>query len=152
MQKIKVTLYNNDGQVPQYQTEFSAGMDLHAKLNVAIEIDPYKSAIIPTGIHIQIPHGYEAQIRSRSGLAAKNGIFVLNSPGTIDSDYTGELKIILFNAFDSSFAINPGDRIAQMVFAPIVHAEFSQVDNKGDLVITQRGDGGFGHTGIKLDT
>lgn len=133
--------------LPRYETEGSAGMDLRAFLpDNPITIEPLGRAIVPTGLFIEIPQGYEGQIRPRSGLAAKNGITVLNTPGTIDSDYRGELKVILINLSNTSFTINSGDRIAQIVFAKCEQLTCVEVK---ELSSTERGAGGFGHTGSK---
>jgi len=130
--------------LPKYETSGSAGMDLRAAIGAPIKLDPRQKSLIPTGIAIAIPKGYEAQIRPRSGLAIKHGITCLNSPGTIDSDYRGEIKIILINHGDESFSIEPKARIAQIIFAPVTQIEWEKVDR---LEETERGAGGFGHTG-----
>ena len=129
---------------PKYKTDGSSGVDLSAFLNKKVVIKPNSSELIPTGLQVAIPEELEIQIRPRSGLAAKESMGVLNSPGTIDSDYRGELKIILFNHGDKEFVVNNGDRIAQMVLMPILKIEFEEVDN---LPKTIRGSGGFGSTG-----
>lgn len=129
---------------PQYQTPFSSGCDLYADIKKPIILKPKDFCIIPTGISIEIPLGYEAQVRPRSGLAAKYGIGILNAPGTIDADYRGEIKVILFNFSNKSVKIKKGDRIAQMVFTHVVKAVFKRVRKLQD---TERGTGGFGHTG-----
>ena len=131
-------------QLPTYATEKSAGMDLTAALEEAIEIDSGDRALIPTGLSIALPDGFEAQIRPRSGLAVKHGITVLNTPGTIDADYRGEVKVILINLGSTPFEIERGMRIAQMVIAPVTQAGFTEVD---ELPETARGSGGFGSTG-----
>lgn len=137
----------SDNELPKYETSGSAGMDLRAYLpEGAVTIAPMYRAIVPTGLFMEIPEGYEGQVRPRSGLAAKNGITVLNTPGTIDSDYRGELKVILINLSDKDFVINSGDRIAQIVFAKCEQLQCLQVESLSE---TQRGDGGFGHTGKK---
>ena len=143
---VKVLIKRLDPKVtiPEYKTSGSSGMDLKAFLDNKVEIKPYKSALIPTGLSIAIPNDYEVQIRPRSGLAAKSNISVLNTPGTIDSDYRGELKIILFNHGNSNFTVSNEDRIAQMVLVPISKIDFNEVDN---LPNTLRGKGGFGSTG-----
>ena len=145
---VKVLIKRLDPKVtiPEYKTSGSSGMDLKAFLDNKVEIKPYKSALIPTGLSIAIPNDYEVQIRPRSGLAAKSNISVLNTPGTIDSDYRGELKIILFNHGNSNFTVSNEDRIAQMVLVPILKMKFEEVDN---LPETDRGEGGFGSTGKK---
>ncbi len=132
--------------LPQYETSFSAGMDLRANLNQPEVLKPLERKLIPTGIYIELPAGFEAQIRPRSGLAFKHGISVLNSPGTIDADYRGEIRVILINLSNENFNINDGDRICQMVIAKHERIEWAQVET---LEQTDRGDGGFGHTGNK---
>ncbi len=132
--------------LPSYATKASAGVDLRANLDNSITLKPLERNLISTGLFIELPVGYEAQIRPRSGLAAKNGITVLNSPGTIDADYRGEIKVILVNLSNETFTINDGERIAQMVISKHEQAEWIQVD---ELVETERGAGGFGHTGKK---
>ncbi|MDR1951722.1 MAG: dUTP diphosphatase [Bacteroidales bacterium] len=130
--------------LPAYETEGSAGVDLRANLNEGIVLKPLERALIPTGLRIELPLGYEAQVRPRSGLAAKHGITVLNSPGTIDADYRGEIKVILVNLSNENFTIKHGERIAQMIIAKHETAVFAEVS---ELSQTQRGEGGFGHTG-----
>ena len=130
--------------LPAYKTEGSAGMDICAAINEKIIVKPNSLDLIPTNISVEIPEGFEIQVRPRSGLAAKHSIGLLNSPGTIDSDYRGEIKIILMNFGKEEFEINPGDRIAQLVLAKTYKADF--VESK-KLKLTDRGDGGFGHTG-----
>lgn len=132
--------------MPKYETIGSSGMDIEAKLNKSISILPGKVEIIPTGFSLSIPKGFEVQIRPRSGLAAKNNISVLNTPGTIDADYRGEIKIILINLGKDVFIVENGLRIAQMVVCPVIKADLELVD---ELTETKRGDGGFGSTGIK---
>lgn len=132
--------------LPSYETLHSAGMDLRANLSEAVEILPLHRMLIPTGLFIALEPGTEAQIRPRSGLAFKQGITVLNSPGTIDADYRGELKVLLVNLSNEAVLINHGDRVAQMVIAKYERSEFEQVDSLED---TERGAGGFGSTGIK---
>src|SRR6478609_10656400 len=133
-------------QLPSYQTESSAGMDLRANLDVPVKIKPMERALIPTGLFLELPAGFEAQIRPRSGLAFKNGITVLNSPGTIDADYRGEIKVLLVNLSDTDFTINDGERIAQMVVAKHERIEWYVVEKLED---SHRGTGGFGSTGQK---
>lgn len=133
-------------ELPNYSTSAAAGMDLRANLNEAIILKSLERTLIPTGLFLEIPVGYEAQIRPRSGLAAKNGITVLNTPGTIDADYRGEVKVILVNLSKEEFVINNGERIAQMVIAKHEQAEWIQVEQ---LIETERGAGGFGSTGKK---
>lgn len=132
--------------LPTYATENSAGMDLRAFLPNTIILKPLERVLVPTGLYIELPHGYEAQIRPRSGMALKKGITVLNSPGTIDSDYRGEIGVILINLSNTEVAIENGERICQMVIAKHENIELIQVEILND---TQRGAGGFGHTGIK---
>lgn len=133
-------------ELPQYATELSAGLDLRANLDAAVELKPLERTLVPTGLFIELPEGYEAQIRPRSGLAFKNGITVLNSPGTIDADYRGEIKVLLVNLSNTPFMINDGERVAQMVIAKHEHIHWEPTDS---LEETQRGAGGFGHTGTK---
>ena len=146
MVKILIKKTNKEVTTPKYKTDGSSGVDLSAFLEKKVVIKPNSSELIPTGLQVAIPEELEIQIRPRSGLAAKESIGVLNSPGTIDSDYRGELKIILFNHGIKDFIINNGDRIAQMVLVPIVKMEFEEVDS---LPNTVRGQGGFGSTGKK---
>ena len=146
MVRILIKKTSKEVITPKYKTEGSSGVDLSAFLNEKVVIKPNSSELIPTGLQVAIPEELEIQIRPRSGLAAKESIGVLNSPGTIDSDYRGELKIILFNHGDKDFIINNGDRIAQMVLVPILKMEFEEVDS---LPNTIRGQGGFGSTGKK---
>ena len=131
-------------ELPKYQTEQSAGMDLYANVAIPITIEPFGRALVPTGLYMAIENGYEGQIRPRSGLALKNGITVLNTPGTIDSDYRGEVKVLLVNLSDQHYTIRGGDRIAQIVFAPVTQARLVRVDS---LEETERNVGGFGSTG-----
>ena len=131
--------------LPSYQTAGAAGADLCACLTESLVLSPGQWALVPTGLSFAIPSGYEIQVRPRSGLAAKHGITVLNSPGTIDSDYRGEVKVILINLGSQDFTISHGDRIAQMVVAPVVQAQFQVVES---LSATERGQGGFGSTGV----
>ncbi len=133
-----------DIPLPEYATEGSAGMDIRAAVENELVLQAGKVATVPTNLKAEIPQGYEIQVRPRSGLAAKHGIGVLNSPGTIDSDYRGEIKIILFNFSDNDFTINRGDRIAQLVIGKTIQAEIELTD---ELSETDRGEGGFGHTG-----
>ncbi|OGW40270.1 MAG: deoxyuridine 5'-triphosphate nucleotidohydrolase [Nitrospirae bacterium GWD2_57_9] len=132
--------------LPHYQTEHSAGVDLYAAIDAETAIAAGSWKLVPTGLAVAIPEGYEGQVRPRSGLALKHGIGLLNSPGTIDADYRGEISIILFNFSDKSFIIHRGDRIAQLIFAKVEKARFVKVE---ELSGTTRGAGGFGHTGIK---
>lgn len=147
MQKIKVNIINtSDNPLPHYATEGSAGMDIRANLETPILLSSLQRALVPTGLFIELPSGYEAQIRPRSGMAIKQGITCLNSPGTVDSDYRGELKVILINLSDTEQLIQHGDRIAQMVISKTERAELILVQQLNESL---RGDGGFGHTGIK---
>lgn len=132
--------------LPAYATEASAGLDLRANITEAITLKPLERAMVSTGLSIELPIGYEAQVRPRSGLAAKHGITVLNSPGTIDADYRGEIKVILVNLSNETFTVNNGERIAQLIIAKHEKAEWIQVE---ELIDTERGAGGFGHTGTK---
>lgn len=143
---MKVEIINRSHhQLPSYETAMSAGMDLRANINEPVVIRPLQRALIPTGLSIAVPAGFEAQVRPRSGLALKKGITVLNSPGTIDADYRGEVGVILVNLSDQDFQVNDGDRIAQMVFARHEQVEWIPVT---ELSVTERGEGGFGHSGI----
>ena len=144
MVKVLIKKLDSKVQLPKYKTDGSSGMDLMAFLESPVNLKPQESELIPTGISIAIPEDTEIQIRPRSGLPAKSNISVLNTPGTIDSDYRGEIKIILFNHGKEDFVINNNDRIAQMILMPIVKAEFEEVEN---LPKTLRGSGGFGSTG-----
>lgn len=133
-----------DVPIPRYMSQGAAGMDLAVAGETQIRISPGSRALVPTGIRISLPAGYEGQIRPRSGLALEHGLTVLNSPGTVDSDYRGEIKVVLANLGQQEVTINPGERVAQLVIAPVVRVEWKVVD---DLPPTSRGDGGFGHTG-----
>jgi len=132
--------------MPQYATPLSAGMDLRANIDEPIKIGSLERVMVPTGIYIALPEGYEAQIRPRSGLAAKHGLTVLNTPGTIDADYRGEIKVILVNLSPEPFVIEDGERVCQMVIAKHEHVEWKEVETLDE---TERGAGGFGHTGVK---
>lgn len=143
--KIKV-LNRSTHPLPEYATPHAAGMDLRANIDLPINLKPMERILIPTGLFIELPVGYEAQIRPRSGLAFKHGITVLNSPGTIDADYRGEIKVLLVNLSNEHFIINSGERVAQMVIAS--HEQASLVEVK-ELQETERSAGGFGHTGVK---
>ncbi len=132
--------------LPSYETSHSAGMDLRASLDQPVILKPLERSIIPTGLFIELPEGYEAQIRPRSGLAAKKGVTVLNSPGTVDADYRGEIKIILINLSNENFTVENGERIAQMIVATHERVEWLSTE---ELVETERGSGGFGSTGVK---
>lgn len=145
MQTITVKIINNStNALPAYETIGSSGMDLRANLSEPVNLLPMQRALIPTGLFIELPLGYEAQVRPRSGLAIKHGITCLNTPGTIDSDYRGELKIILINLSNEPFAIQHGERIAQMIIQPVVKAAWEEVKILNE---SKRGEGGFGHTG-----
>ena len=146
MTKILIKRLSKEVPLPKYETNGSSGMDLAANINDSVDINPGKTAIIPTGLALSIPKGFEVQIRPRSGLAAKQKISVLNTPGTIDADYRGEIKVILINLGQEPFKVEKGLRIAQMVVCPIVQAQLKEVD---DLSETERGKGGFGSTGTK---
>lgn len=143
---MKVQIINRSHhQLPEYATEFSAGMDLRAYIEAPIVLKPMQRCIVPTGLYIALPAGFEAQVRPRSGLAIKKGITVLNSPGTIDADYRGEIGVILINLSQEDFTITDGERIAQMVIARHEQVEWDQVELLDE---TERGAGGFGHSGI----
>ena len=142
---MKIKIVNKSAHaLPEYATAFSAGMDLRANIIESITLKPLERKLVPTGLFIELPQGYEAQIRPRSGLAIKKGITVLNSPGTIDADYRGEICVILVNLSNEDFTIENGERICQMVIAQHVQVEWSAVEELGE---TARGAGGFGHTG-----
>ena len=142
---IKVKIISDSGIYPEYETEGSAGMDIRAYIDEPVIIKPGERKLIPTGLRIQLPAGYEAQIRARSGLAINNGITLINAIGTIDSDYRGEIKVGLVNLSDEDHVIENGDRIAQMVVAPVTQASFTIADSLSE---TERGSGGFGSTGL----
>jgi dUTP pyrophosphatase len=144
MVKVLFKKLDSSIELPSYKTDGASGMDLMAFIKEPINLKPYTSCLVPTGISVAFSDGFEIQIRPRSGLAAKNSISVLNTPGTIDSDYRGEIKVILFNHGSNDFLINNKDRIAQMVLTPVVKMELEETD---DLPSTVRGDGGFGSTG-----
>ncbi|MBR5744707.1 MAG: dUTP diphosphatase [Muribaculaceae bacterium] len=143
--KVKV-INSSTNELPQYATVSAAGMDLRASLDEPITLRPLERRLIPTGLRIELPQGYECQIRPRSGLALKYGISIVNAPGTIDADYRGEIGVILINLSDTDFIVNPGERICQMVVAPYTRVAWQQVDELG---ATDRGEGGFGHSGVK---
>ena len=147
MKAIEIKTVNSGKQpLPVYATEQSAGMDLRADIEEPVVLKPFSRALIPTGLHIQLPAGYEAQIRPRSGLALKHGITVLNTPGTIDADYRGDIGVILINMSAETFTVNPGERIAQMVISEYVQGTLVPVES---LESSERGEDGFGHTGVK---
>jgi dUTP pyrophosphatase len=141
---MKLNVINNSPYPLAYATDNSAGLDLHANLKDIISLNPLQRVLIPTGLHIELPVGYEAMVRPRSGLALKHGITVLNTPGTIDADYRGEIGVILVNLGNEDYTIKPGDRIAQMVINKYEHITVEVVDK---LTETHRGEGGFGHSG-----
>lgn len=143
--KVKV-INKSKHELPNYETTASAGLDVRANLDESIEIKPLGRALVKTGLFLEIPEGYECQVRPRSGLAYKKGITVLNSPGTIDADYRGEVGVILANISDETFVVNDGERIAQLVFAKFEQAEWIETNELSD---THRGEGGFGSTGVK---
>ncbi len=144
---VKVRIINKGNQpLPAYATPQSAGMDLRANIEEAFTLKPLQRRLVPTGLFMALPEGYEAQVRPRSGLALKHGITVLNTPGTIDADYRGEIGVVLVNLSDTDFVVNPGERIAQMVIAKHEQADFEIVT---ELDETERGAGGYGHTGVK---
>lgn len=143
--KVKV-INKSKHQLPNYETTASAGLDVRANLDESIEIKPLGRALVKTGLFLEIPEGYECQVRPRSGLAYKKGITVLNSPGTIDADYRGEVGVILANISDETFVVSDGERIAQLVFAKFEQAEWIETNELSD---THRGEGGFGSTGVK---
>ena len=144
---VQIKVVNKGNQpLPKYQTAQSAGMDLRANIDAPVLLKPLDRKLIPTGLHIALPEGYEAQIRPRSGLAIKKGITVINTPGTIDPDYRGDIGVVLVNISNEDFVVQPGDRIAQMVINKFEQAEFEVVE---ELDETERGEGGYGHTGIK---
>ena len=144
---LKINAINRGRQpMPTYATSQSAGMDLRANLEEPVVLHPMERRLIPTGLHIALPEGYEAQLRPRSGLALKHGLTVLNAPGTIDADYRGEIGVVLINLSQDDFPINDGERIAQLVVARYEQVEFSLVETLDE---TERGEGGYGHTGVK---
>ncbi len=144
---MEIKVVNKGHQpLPAYATPQSAGMDLRANLEAPVTLRPMERRLIPTGLHIALPAGYEAQVRPRSGLALKKGVTVLNAPGTVDADYRGEVGVLLINLSTEDFVVNDGERIAQMVIARHEQGEFVQVDVLDE---TERGEGGYGHTGVK---
>ena len=146
MERIKIKVINrSNNPLPEYETPSAAGMDVRARLSEPVVLKPLQRALIPTGLFIELPHGYECQMRPRSGLALKSGISLVNTPGTVDSDYRGEIGAIVINLSDTDFTINDGDRICQMVITTYTRAEWEPVER---LDKTVRGDGAFGHTGI----
>ncbi len=146
MDKIKVKIVNKSKhELPAYETPSSAGMDVRAFLEHPVTLNPLERALIPTGLRIQLPQGYECQIRPRSGLALKHGISLVNTPGTVDADYRGEIGVIVINLSNEPFVINDGERICQMVITNYTHVEWEPAERLDETV---RGDGGFGHTGV----
>lgn len=148
MLKVKIVRLNQKAVLPHYATAHAAGMDLAACIEEPVTIDPFTTELIPTGLSIELPQGFEAQLRPRSGLALKHMVSLSNTPATIDADYRGEIKVILVNFGKEPFVVQHGDRIAQMVIAHYEHVQLEEVDS---LSRTERGDGGFGHTGIGTD-
>ncbi len=146
MERINVKIINDSSNpLPAYETPSSAGMDVRARLDSPVTLQPLQRALIPTGLRIQLPQGYECQVRPRSGLALKHGISLVNTPGTVDADYRGEIGIIVINLSDQPYTITDGERIAQLVIKEYVHVTWEQVDRIDE---TERGEGGFGHTGV----
>ncbi len=146
--RIEFIKLHSQAQIPRYMTDLAAGLDIQARPDGIIELAPGERCLVPTGLAVAIPPGYEIQVRPRSGLAIKHGIALVNSPGTIDADYRGEIGVILINHGRDKFTITPGDRIAQLVVAPVCHAELNEVEQLSE---TSRGEGGFGHTGHSGD-
>ena len=145
MDRIKVKIINRSGyDLPAYETPSAAGMDIHAALKEPVTLKPLERTLVPTGLRLQLPQGYECQIRPRSGLALRSGISIVNTPGTVDADYRGEIGVIVINLSDTPFTINPGERIAQMVITTYSHVAWEPVDRIDE---TKRGEGAFGHTG-----
>ena len=142
-----VKIYSKSGEIPKYETENSAGLDLRALLDKPMIIKPMERVLIPTGIFLEIPNGFEGQVRARSGLSIKHGLTMVNGVGTVDSDYRGELKVPMINLGNEEFKVESGDRIAQIVVARYETVNFEPVDSTEDLEKTERGTGGFGHTG-----
>lgn len=142
-----VKIYSKSGEIPKYETENSAGLDLRALLDKPMIIKPMERVLIPTGIFLEIPNGFEGQVRARSGLSIKYGLTMVNGVGTVDSDYRGELKVPMINLGSEEFKVESGDRIAQIVFARYEAVNFESVSSTEDLEKTERGTGGFGHTG-----
>ncbi|MBN2810172.1 MAG: dUTP diphosphatase [Deltaproteobacteria bacterium] len=143
--KVKIIRCRPQARLPQYMTEQAAGMDLYARIDAALVLAPGQRLLVPTGIAIALPPGYEAQVRPRSGLALKHGVTLLNAPGTIDADYRGEIAVIVINHGAKEFIINDGERIAQMIIAPVAHCCWMPA---AELESSERGAGGFGHTGV----
>lgn len=146
METLKVKIINESGYpAPAYETHSAAGMDVRAAIKEPIVLQSLDRALIPTGLRVQLPQGYEMQIRPRSGLALRNGISLANTPGTVDADFRGEIKVVVINLSREPFVINPGERICQMVIGPYTRVKWEEVDR---IDTTERGDGGFGHTGL----
>ena len=146
MERVKVKIINHSGQeLPAYETPSSAGMDVRAALKEPVTLHPLERMLIPTGLRVQLPQGHELQLRPRSGLALKHGISLVNTPGTVDADYRGEIGVIVINLSNEDFVINPGERICQMVITNYTHVEWEVVDRIDETV---RGEGAFGHTGV----
>ncbi len=147
MENLKIRVINTSGNpLPEYATASSAGIDIRAMLGEPVVLMPGQRTLVPTGLKVEIPDGYEMQLRPRSGLALRSGITLVNTPGTIDADYRGEIGVILINLSQEPFTINPGERICQAVVAPVVHIEWEEAS---DLTESERGAGGFGHSGTK---
>lgn len=145
MESLKVKIINHSGfDLPAYETPSAAGMDVRAAISEPITLGPLERTLVPTGLRVQLPQGYEMQLRPRSGLALRNGISLVNTPGTVDADFRGEIKVILINLSNEPFVINPGERICQMVITNYTHVKWEPVE---EIDSTVRGDGGFGHTG-----
>ena len=144
MVEVKIKKLSSNAMVPQYMTKHAAGVDLHAVLDAPVNLSPGERALLPTGLAMEIPPGYEGQVRPRSGLALKKGVALVNSPGTIDADYRGEIGVVLINLGHETVVFETGDRIAQLVIAPVTRVHFNVV---AELNQTDRGQGGFGHTG-----
>jgi len=144
--RVRVVQSGNTA-LPEYATPLSAGLDLRALLDSAVVLEPGERRLVHTGLHIELPAGYEAQVRPRSGLAFKHGITVLNAPGTIDADYRGDIGVLLINLGQAAFTIEPGERIAQLVVAPFTRVEWVPEEDTAALATSERGEGGFGHTG-----
>ena len=150
IERMKVKVYSTSKHpLPQYATKQSAGLDLRANIDAPITINPRERVLVPTGLHIQLPEGFEARIQPRSGLALKKGITCLNSPGCVDADYRGDVGVILINHGTEPFTVNDGERIAQMIISKYEQAEWEPVSSIEDLEVTERGEQGFGHSGIK---
>jgi dUTP pyrophosphatase len=148
MATLRVYRMRVDAVVPRYKTSGAAGMDLAACLDTPLTIEPGGTARVPTGLQIALPAGHEGQVRPRSGLAARHGVTVLNAPGTIDEDYRGEVQVLLVNHGSEAFTIEHGDRVAQLIVAPVTHVDIEPVDDEAALGGTERGEGGFGSTGV----